>query len=341
MSDLIPYNEKYVPAGQGLINLGSTCYFNSLFQCLLSCPSIYATLQSVKDKKYVKENRLAQNMMKLWDSALKGERIYDLCIPIWQDIINISRAKNNRVQMDNGQQDVHEGLMMFFDAMETIPEVRRLFEHRHRMQILCDTCNEVTVDKKESNLVFEVQPDLKMEQIERFQARDEFYQTVMTLNDFLKRQNGYADKDFKCPKKVGHRDEVETNGKQIPILCGALGEKFRITTLTMVPEILPVVIKKYYKKINTPFPSRLQFSAKGSSQIFVYDLVAQSEHSGSMNGGHYWAICKRSDGWQNLNDGSVSPGTAGPTDNSYVIFYHYAGTINADDVDEKGVSRKA
>lgn len=324
MSDLVQYEDKYVPSGQGFINLGATCYFNSLLQCLLSCPSIYKTLDSIRDKEYVKKNRLAQNMLKLWDLALKGERIHDVCIPIWRDIIGIARSKNNRILMDNGQQDVHEGLMMFLDAMETIPEVRRLFEHRHRLQILCEKCKEFTVDKKENNLVFEVQPDLKTEQVERFKQIDDFYQSVMPLNDFLKKQNGYADKDFRCPKVIGYREELNEKGERVPIICGALGEKFRTTTLTMIPEILPVVIKKYHKKINTPFPAKLEFQAKGNKTL-VYDLVAQSEHSGSMSGGHYWAICKRSDGWKNLNDGQVSDGTAGPTENSYVIFYHYAG----------------
>jgi hypothetical protein len=328
MSDLIPYDGQCVPTGQGFINLGATCYFNSLLQCLLSCPSIYKTLDNIKDKEYVKQNRLAQNMMKLWNASLRGESIREMCIPIWRDIIAISRAKNNRVRMDNGQQDAHEGLMMFLDAMETIPEVRRLFEHRHRTQILCDKCKEFVVDKREANLVFEVQPDLKTEQVERFKAIDDFYQTVMPLNEFLKKQNGYADKDFRCPKIVGYRDELGPDGKQIPILCGALGEKFRTTSLTMIPEILPVVIKKYYRKINTPFPAKLEFVAKGGTKKLIYELVAQSEHAGSMGGGHYWAIGKRADGWKNLNDGSVSPGVAGPTDNSYVIFYHYSGMVD-------------
>jgi hypothetical protein len=49
-----------------------------------------------------------------------------------------------------------------------------------------------------------------------------------------------------------------------------------------------------------------------------------------MDGGHYWAICLRREcnnlKFKNLNDSSVSNAIAGPTPNSYMIFYHYIGT---------------
>ncbi len=306
-SELIPYDDKFIPTGQGFVNLGATCYFNSLLQCLLSCPSIYRTLDGLRDKEHVKQNRLAQNLLKLWDAALTDQPIYNLCVPIWRDIITISQNQNNRIRMNSGQQDAHEGLMMFLDAMETIPEVRRLFEHRHRIQVLCAICKKFVIDKRETNLVFEVQQDLKTEQLEKFKDIDEFYNSSMSLNDFLRKQNGYIDENHLCEQ------------------CQQKCEKFKSTTLTMIPEILPVVFKKYTHKSVTPFPATLEFAAKGSSRKLIYRLVAQSEHSGTMMGGHYWAVCQRKGKWQTLNDSSVSDGRAGPTMSTYMVFYHYAG----------------
>jgi ubiquitin C-terminal hydrolase len=313
MSDLVKYNKEYLPKGQGLINLGATCYFNSLLQCLLSCTSIFEVLTNIKDEEHVKNNSLAKHLLMLWESALRGENIYNICIPVWRDIISISQRQNNRVKMDSGQQDAHEGLMMFLDAMETIPEIRRLFMHRHLIQIFCDKCNDFVVEKKETNYVFEAQPDLKTEQVEKFKSVDEYYNTSMPLNEFLRKQNGYIDADFKCPK------------------CQNLGEKLKITTLIMAPEILPVVFKKYRQKVVTPFPAKLEFFAKGGNKKYIYKLVAQSEHSGSMAGGHYWAICDRKDGWKVLNDSRVENHSAGPTENTYIIFYNYVGEVDTNE----------
>ncbi len=312
MADLIKYKNEYVPEGQGFINLGAICYCNSLLQCLLSCPSIYQVLNSIKDTDHFKQNRLAQNLLNLWDAALAGKDIHNLGIPIWRDIIAISQSQNNKVRMNNGQQDAHEGLMMFLDAMETIPDIRRLFEHRHRIQVLCDICKEFVIDKRETNLVFEAQQDLRTEQLEKFKDVDEFYNTNMSLNNFLRRQNGYVDENHLCEK------------------CQKKCEKFKTTSLTMVPEILPVVFKKYEEKTVTPFPAQLEFASNKSKTKLIYKLVAQSEHSGNAAGGHYWAVCKRKTGWCSLNDSSVSEGSPGPTLNTYMVFYHFTDEVPAD-----------
>lgn len=325
MSELMEYDPTLVPKGFGITNRGNTCYFNSLFQCILSCPAIYKTLKAIENEEYVQKHNIAKNLIKMWEAAMKGdsEAVQRYSGVIWTDIILLARSKKDRVLMDSGnQQDVHEGLMIFLDSMSIIPEFSRLFQHRYCTKILCEKCKEYVVQVAEINLVFEVQSDLKTEQIERFKAIDASYQSELTLNEFLKSQNGYADKDFKCPKEKIVKNE---DGTETTVKCGLIGEKFRQTTLTMIPEIIAIVIKKYRSKTKTPFPLKLEFPTKDNTAKFVYELVAQSEHAGSMNGGHYWAVCKRSNGWCMLNDSSVSQGTPGPTENSYLIFYNYIG----------------
>jgi len=309
---LLPYNPSLLGNGQGFVNLGATCYFNSLLQCLLSCTSIYEVLKKNQYCEHIKTNSLAQELLHLYQAAENNENIHQRCIPIWRIIYQIARKRQDNCLINMGQQDAHEGLMLFLDIMDTIPEIKRLFEHRHRIKILCTRCQQWVVNRYETNMTFEVQPTLTTEQHKNFKSIDQYYNTAMPLNEFLRKQNGYVDENFKCPNSN----------------CQDRQPKFKITSLVMIPEILPILLKKYQQKIMTPFPSTLEFIASSQRQKYIYKLIAQSEHSGNMHGGHYWAISLRRDGWKQLNDMLVTDGQPGPTINSYIVFYHYTHTEN-------------
>ena len=314
MSDLQLFDEEYLIKPNGFINIGALCYSNSILQCLLSCTSLIKTLHLYRNHEVVIKNPLAQDILALYDKSVAGGDITYMNVDIWRRIVSQSQKRLGGVHMGTGQEDAHEGLCMFLDGLENIGVIRRLFQHRYRTQIFCDKCNEFTVDKREMNLTFEVQPDLKTEQLPQFKDRDLYYNTTMTLNDFIRVQNGYVDEHFKCPK------------------CSSTGSKFRKTTLTMVPEILPIVLKKYKVKTLTDFPNKLIMPGTGKNKELIYKLVAQCEHSGSQHGGHYWATCIRKSTsnklkYYVLNDSSVSEDKLGPTLNTYILFYHIESVV--------------
>ena len=309
--ELIPYNPAYTIHPNGFPNFGNSCFFNSLLQCLLSCTSIFEVIEKNQNIDNIKDNPLAKNLMDLYRANLNHENLHPHCINVWRSILGIAAARRDTIKFEPGMQhDAHEGLMLFLGVLDTMPALKILFEHRHRKQIVCNECKELIVNRTDTNLVFEVQPDLKTEQREQFKDIDEFYNTSMPLGVFLRKQNGFVE-DFICPK------------------CKSSKPKFQTVTLTMIPEILPITLKKYREKIPTPFPATLKFITKSGTEQLVYRLIAQSEHMGSMSGGHYWALCLRKENghlkWKKLNDESVSDGKPGPTNNSYVIFYHYIG----------------
>lgn len=307
--ELTPYDEQYLVKGSGFVNLGATCYFNSMLQCLLSCPVVFQKLTENKSSDCVQKNPLAKNLLELYEAMQRGESTESHALPIWRSIVGISQSKNNKIKMDFGQQDAHEGFMMLMDVFDTVPFLKRLFEYRHRIRITCDSCQKVVSDTSREDTTFEVQAGLRTEQHEKFREVDTTYGKSLPLSEFLLRQNGYVDGDYRCPE------------------CSSIGVKYKETKLTMVPEILAIAIKRYKSHEMTMFPETLEVPRLGGSKM-VYKLVAQSEHSGSMSGGHYWAIAKRADGWKNLNDTHTSDATPGPTANTYMLFYNYTGCID-------------
>jgi ubiquitin C-terminal hydrolase len=96
----------------------------------------------------------------------------------------------------------------------------------------------------------------------------------------------------------------------------------------MVPEILVVMSKKYDSEhklnIYTDFPEVMEFKGNANNKNMRYEAVAQIEHSGDLNGGHYWAICKRKGGWFEINDMTVTPSQFQPSVNTYIVLYHLA-----------------
>ena len=53
----------------------------------------------------------------------------------------------------------------------------------------------------------------------------------------------------------------------------------------------------------------------------IYDLYGVIEHYGSMNQGHYTAICKNNNKWINYNDSSLDINKNPVSKNAYVLFY--------------------
>ena len=327
-SALIPYNESSAIIPFGFNNLGATCYFNAVLQSLLSCTSFIEELLQKDTRDRYNKNPIAKLIIELIETAIYYEDLSQKIINddpsiiadiaettaklnnysprIWRQMItNLCNVKKIPIEsFMQGQQCAGEGYNYLLESMEELNNIQNLFMHRYKSLIRCFTC-----DKWVSNVeciynLFDVEPNLQSAQIEQFQK---YHIPTTNMNDFLAKQTGYVDKDFICPE------------------CKESGEKYKMNVLVMVPEILVVMSKKYNVEqkldVYTEFPERMVF--KGNNDM-IYEAVAQIEHAGGRHGGHYWAICKRKNGWFDINDGTVTPSTFRPTKNTYIVFYHLA-----------------
>lgn len=315
------HDDRLVVQEFGSVNMGATCYFNALFQALFSCTSLSHIMIELKSDPNFKDDPIVAQYYRMLEINF-SRKIVDKKGPlsrvipgIWKSILAYAQTRKDRVKLNQGQQCAGEGFHLFMESMDASAKVQTLFTHTYRREITCEACDSVVATKKDPYCMFEVHPTLEAEQLEKFEGRDDQYKKEMPLNDFLKRQNGYIE-GYRCPN------------------CGDTGHKFSTVMLTMVPEILVILSKKYQpdgKRISmvkgiTPFPEKITFDGYGKDvddpKTFRYEAVAQVEHSGSLSGGHYWAVCRRKGGWFTLNDSGVSAGKFAPTENTYMVFYN-------------------
>ena len=315
---LTPYNCKMEFNPFGFDNLGSTCYFNAVIQSILSCTSF--TSELIKNEETYIGNPVAEVLIELIKKALvfntetQGSNQENQCSEIsrlsprvWRKMVKFICKKNkvNVRQFMIGQQCAGEGFNYLLDTLDSFRVIQNMFLHRYKTNIYCFDCNKCVSSVDSINNIIEVQHDLKTEQIDQFKKYDD---NNLDMNKFIVKQSGYVDKFYICPD------------------CKKDGEKYKISHLVMIPEVLVVLSKKYDSErkldIYTEFPKVMEFTGT-NDEILRYEAVSQIEHIGGKNSGHYWAISRRSDGWYSLNDNSISKSEFKPTNNTYIVFYHY------------------
>lgn len=160
--------------------------------------------------------------------------------------------------------------------------LNKLFIHRFRYNIKCMSCQYITDQICDHSIQFEL-----------------FHVSNITKEDILFQKTILS--DYKCDK------------------CNHIGAE-KISKLTMLPEILVCLFNVYHNKTVHNFPAYLEFP--GNMQLLKYMIVGQIEHSGSLNGGHYWSRALRNSGIYLFNDYSYSKSIIEPTKNTYIVVYH-------------------
>lgn len=126
----------------------------------------------------------------------------------------------------------------------------------------------------------------------------DYYSNEISLVKYLVYQKTHP-KDYKCPSCKG-------------IATTRLKKK-----IYSISNVIIITFKKYTVKDHIDFPLFINLASN-----LRYKLVAQIEHFGDAQGGHYITRALRQNTVYIFNDNSVTPSSFVPTPDTYMIFYH-------------------
>lgn len=291
------YDNKFIAEPFGLTNMGSSCWYNSIIQTLLSLPAFNRTL--LENENDFTDNILAykyiQFIKQLMCETKKKIDLNGLAIAsvhVWNGMLH-EVNKNKKTISTHTQEGAANGLCVFIELLNA-EIINCLFNNRYRYTIECPGCKEIV------SATADVSPIINIYSAINFETQEDFQNYI---------KSHYVPVDtYECEKCKNKYKNLR-----------------RLERLTMLREIIVIVFQK--NTMNKWYPEFLEFTAKNNKKL-KYKLVSQIEHSGGyniishMSGGHYWAQSLRNNKWYTLNDTNVSAGKYNPNNNSHIAVYH-------------------
>lgn len=303
MSELTPYDINLVPVAVGFNNTGVICYANSILQLLISCPSF--AMRVIAEPISSDNPRATIHAMKrlFTDLSQSSPNVSQRSADIVQSLVSDIQRFRPGFKFGRGQESSSEMFIFIIDMLESpgqqVRPITELFMHRYSKTTICNHC------RKSVSVMSDYAINFNMFYYDMSPPKTPEAFSALLMKNVSKIT------DFNCPE------------------CKTQQNAIVVSQLKMLPEII-VIMFNIYRTENRQiryFPLEMSFPSSDSkySQL-TYQLVAQVEHSGTLNGGHYWARCKRSNGVFVLNDNNVTKSassTFAPTVDTYIIAYHY------------------
>lgn len=331
----------------GLINVGNTCFLNSIIQCLshtLKLTDYFLSKKFLEDNNNnKKENKLLNSYITLLRNLWESNQL--IKPKTFLDNLAMYILKYSRLQ----QQDSHECLMYILEnihkALSYEVDVCISGNPKNKSDELIRKSLESWKSFYENNFsyIIELFNGMSYNKINCLSNKCDFEENVfepfncISVNIPFSKSDVSVNLDFCLEKHFQHNEKIESWKCE---KCNVKGCT-KTSNIWSLPNYLIIQLKRFNndgsnnlnkitKQVQFPLDdlnlTKYISNDKNDPNNYIYSLYAVNYHNGSLNNGHYWSCCKNlDDNWYLFNDGNVSrfnPDNEILFKDAYLLFYY-------------------